>query len=85
MTIATPLWGQAKACNNAVYAGPHDLHFFWGSLSSSPIFLDRHGAVRLVGDNHRRLREIRQIYRSYALDPIFGQTIPHIVVTHETC
>ena len=24
-------------------------------------------------------------FRSYALDPIFGQTIPHIVVTHETC
>ena len=25
------------------------------------------------------------LFRSYALDPIFGQTIPHIVVTHETC
>ena len=30
------------------------------------------------------LEEILKV-RSYALDPIFGQTIPHIVVTHETC
>ena len=26
-----------------------------------------------------------ETFRSYALDPIFGQTTPHIVVTHETC
>ena len=56
-----PLWGRVEACNNAIYAGPHDPHFFGGSLSSYPIFLDRHGVVRLVGDNYRRLREIRKI------------------------
>ena len=57
-----PLWGRVEACNNAIYAGPHDPpHFFGGALSSSPIFLDRHGVVRLVGDNYRRFREIRKI------------------------
>ena len=42
----------------------------------------------LIRDNdYSKVRKIWGIrnFRSYALDPIFGQTIPHIVVTHETC
>ena len=65
-----PLGGQDRRGTSRRSWGRKGPPFRRGSLSSSPIFLDRHKRGRFTGDNHKRMREIVENGFGTSLDRI---------------